>query len=679
MDEPAFAVPGFQLQQQLGRGGFGVVYLATADRLDRPLALKVLHRVLDDEAVHRVAAEVQVMGTLAWHPAIVAIIDAGDVGGQPWIAMEYLARGSLGDLMRREGAQPIDMVTAAGIQAATGLQVAHNAGLLHRDVKPDNLLIADDGQVKVSDFGVALAAGAAGLRRGTTGTIAYSAPELLAGAGASTASDVYALGATLFALLTGQPAFHRDTDESPAAMMLRAHRDPVPDLAEQGFPPPVARVLRRAMAKAPSDRPARAEDLARELQSARQELGLTAVPIITAGRPAPASPSGLPAPAAGLPDQPPAEARRKAQRLQRIVGGLGAAAAALVALTFVATSTFTGGGDPEGDSAAVPDVAPTQLGEAPDAEELPDLPQTGPQPGDPEDDTGEDAAEAPPVTATLEPAPAPTAAPPPAPAPPPALPPLPATGDPGAVAAVTFEGTATALASDGDVVWVSTATEIVRLADGERTATPVADITGLAVSADLLAVRLPNGVQVLDATTLRPVGDIVAGAVDVSPTADGFLLADRQGVARWADGQVERLVDLPGAVQVDSADETIVAATADGTVIRVTDGIVDQLEEVSGTPVELVTAGPDRVAVLTGDGLLHDLVPGGPVVTTDVDDVAGTTDGRLWAVVDGRLLLLFPDGATTAVDTVGDVTRLATTGAGVVVAEPDVALVELIR
>ena len=75
MDEPAFAVPGFQLQQQLGRGGFGVVYLATADRLDRPLALKVLHRVLDDEAVHRVAAEVQVMGTLAWHPAIVAIIE----------------------------------------------------------------------------------------------------------------------------------------------------------------------------------------------------------------------------------------------------------------------------------------------------------------------------------------------------------------------------------------------------------------------------------------------------------------------------------------------------------------------------------------------------------------------------------------------------------------------------
>ncbi|WP_108666988.1 serine/threonine-protein kinase [Euzebya rosea] len=679
MDEPAFAVPGFQLQQQLGRGGFGVVYLATATRSGQPLALKVLHRVLDEDAVHRVAAEVQVMGTLAWHPAIVAIIDAGDVDGQPWIAMEYLARGSLGDLMRREGAQPVDMVTAAGIQAATGLQVAHNAGLLHRDVKPDNLLIADDGQVKVSDFGVALAAGAAGRRRGTTGTIAYSAPELLAGAGASTATDIYALGATLYALLTGQPAFHRDTDESPAAMMLRAHRDPVPDLAEQGFPLPVARVLRRAMAKAPTDRPARAEDLARELQSARQELGLAAVPVVTAGRPASPSASGLPAPAAGLPDQPPAEARRKAQRLQRIVGGIGAAAAALVAVTFVATSSFTGGGDPDVGSDAAPDVLPTQLGEAPDAaEELPDLPQTGPQPGDPEDDPGQDAAEAPPVTATLEPAPAPTVAPgPPAPAPPP--PPLPTTGDPAAVAAVTFEGTATALASDGDVIWVSTATEVVRLADGGRIATPVPDISGLAVSGDLLAVRLPNGVQVLDATTLRPVGDVVPGAVDVSPATGGFLLADRQGLARWVDGTVERVVDLPGATQVDSAGDTIVAATTDGTVVSVRDGIVDQLEQVSGTPVELVTAGPDRVAVLTGDGRLHDLVPGGAVVTTGATDVAGTTDGRLWAVVDGRLQLIRLDGATAAVDTVGDVTRLATTGAGVVVAEPDAALVELIQ
>lgn len=437
-------VPGYRLHRVVGVGGFGRVHLATPVGGAQEVAIKVLHRSVDDATAERVRTEIQVMGTLGWHPGIVRIIDAGVTdGGQPFIVMEHMARGSLGGVLRREGPLPWKAVRAHAIQAATALQVAHQAGLLHRDIKPDNLLLADDGQVKLSDFGVTMAAEGAGTSRGTTGTLAYSAPELLEGRGATPATDVYALGATMFALVTGQPAFQRDTDEAPVAMVLRAYREAVPDLRPLGVPDPIARVVERAMAKDPTRRPTSAQDLATELQTAGAEVGLQQVAVIGAGRGgAPAPPAA--AAAAGPGQQYSPEQRARARRLQRLTARAGGIAAVLVVVAFVSVGSLRGFGplDQEGDTAAPAADAPAGVGpadegladpdpagqdpadEGPADEGAADQDPPDPAPGvDPDDqDVGEtpDAAEAePPI------APAPTTSP--LPAQPPPAPTSPAT------------------------------------------------------------------------------------------------------------------------------------------------------------------------------------------------------------------------------------------------------------
>ncbi len=266
------SVAGYTILAELGRGGFAVVYRARQDTVGREVALKILSRVdLDARALQRFQREARAMGALSWHPHIVVLHDAGQASdGVPYLAMEYLEQGSLGDRLRAAGPLSWDAVAVIGIEVAGALETAHREGLLHRDLKPENLLIGPWGHTKLADFGIvtpATGTRTTGAGAGSvTGTIAHTAPEVLDGARATVASDVYSLGSTLYELLAGAPAFLRPGDESAIVMALRAVTEPVPDLRARGIPDPLAAVVERAMAKSPAERYPTALALGQALQ-----------------------------------------------------------------------------------------------------------------------------------------------------------------------------------------------------------------------------------------------------------------------------------------------------------------------------------------------------------------------------------------------------------------------------
>ena len=174
------------------------------------------------------------------------------------------------------------------IQLCAAVQTAHEADLLHRDIKPDNALVDAFGRIKLADFGIAAVTGSTLTATGmVTATIAHAAPEVLNGGRATFPSDVYSLGSTLYELLAGMPAFVRDTDESIVPLVLRVTADTVPDLRAQGVPAPIAEAVESAMAKDPADRPPTALAFGRELQSAQQVLGLKVTELAVRGGAAP--------------------------------------------------------------------------------------------------------------------------------------------------------------------------------------------------------------------------------------------------------------------------------------------------------------------------------------------------------------------------------------------------------
>jgi len=195
----------YSLDRGLGRGGMAAVHLARDTVLDRPVAVKLLTREDDPELRARFLREGRLAAGLS-HPNVVRVYDTGEDGGRPYIVMEYVEGRSLAELAAGERLDPED-VASLGRQACAGLAHAHEAGIVHRDVKPQNLLLRHDGQLKVADFGIARGAtGATITEVGTLlGTAGYMAPELVAGEPATPASDLYALGAVLYELLTGRP------------------------------------------------------------------------------------------------------------------------------------------------------------------------------------------------------------------------------------------------------------------------------------------------------------------------------------------------------------------------------------------------------------------------------------------------------------------------------------------
>ncbi|MFI7190226.1 protein kinase domain-containing protein [Nocardia nova] len=265
---------GFANAEEIGRGGFGKVYRCTQLAVDRTVAVKVLTGELEHNR-ERFVREQQAMGRLTGHPNIVDVLGVGTTSNnRPYLVMPYLHRGSLDELIRREGPLALPDVLRLGIKIAGALETAHRANILHRDIKPGNILITDYGDPALTDFGIAHIAGGFETTTGTIlGSPAFTAPELLGGASPSRASDVYGLGATLFCALTGHAAFERRSGEQLIAQFVRISEQSLPDLRERGLPNDLTVVIESAMSRDPENRPS-AEQLGERLRQVERNHGI---------------------------------------------------------------------------------------------------------------------------------------------------------------------------------------------------------------------------------------------------------------------------------------------------------------------------------------------------------------------------------------------------------------------
>src|ERR1700749_3476269 len=266
---------GFEDVAEIGHGGFGVVYRCAQPLLDRTVAVKVLTADLDQENLDRFLREQHAMGGLSGHPNIVTILQVGTTTtGRPFIVMPYHAKNSLEALIRRHGPLDWGETLRIGVKLAGALDAAHRANILHRDVKPGNILLSEYGEPELTDFGIARMDGGFQTATGViTGSPAFTAPEVLEGKAPTSASDVYSLGATLFCALTGHAAFERRSGEQGVAQFLRITSQPMPDLRDRGFPAEVAAVIERAMARDVADRPGSAAALGDELREVQRSSG----------------------------------------------------------------------------------------------------------------------------------------------------------------------------------------------------------------------------------------------------------------------------------------------------------------------------------------------------------------------------------------------------------------------
>ncbi len=341
-------IRGYEDLQPIGRGGFGVVYRGRDRRFARDVAVKVLSGVLDDTMTARFERECHAVGALSGHPHIVVVHDSGTTDdGLAYLVMELLSGGSLADRLAVTGPQGWPQAAELGMQLAGALETAHLGGVLHRDVKPENVLLSAYRQPKLVDFGIATVRGGFETKSASiSASLAHAAPEILAGKRSSTESDVYALGSTLFQVLAGQPAFINPDDETLFPLLTRISSQPVPDLRPRGVPHEIAAVIERSMAKVPDDRYPSALAFAQDLQVAALANGQVLSNAVVMGdeQSAPIAAPSAPTSAAAAPTtqqaaitpalpvavspDPPAPARPEPSRRSR--RGLALAAAALV-------------------------------------------------------------------------------------------------------------------------------------------------------------------------------------------------------------------------------------------------------------------------------------------------------------------------------------------------------------
>ncbi|WP_036495651.1 serine/threonine-protein kinase [Nocardia sp. BMG111209] len=301
---------GFDGPEEVGRGGFGIVYRCRESALERSVAVKVLTSEVGGDERIRFLREQRALGRLSGHPNIVQILHVDITAtGRPYLVMPFCARGSLDRLLRANGPLRWPDAVSIGVKIAGALAAAHARGMVHRDVKPGNILLTDYGEPQLSDFGIARFGDDATITSALVhGTPAFTAPEVLHGATPTVAADVYGLAATLFCLLSGHsPAQSHGTGprhDISAAELARIAAGGPPDLREHGVPDAVATVLENALAVAPGDRPASAIEFGERLREAQrvtgQPIDVMAVPA------APGDADTAPAaPIAGPPTQPP--------------------------------------------------------------------------------------------------------------------------------------------------------------------------------------------------------------------------------------------------------------------------------------------------------------------------------------------------------------------------------------
>ncbi len=246
----------YRLESKLGSGGMSTVYLAVDEVLDRRVAIKIMHREISDQEdqLERFRREARAVASLS-HPNLVAVIDAGDDGGHPYIVFEYVPGETLKKRIDTEGRLGLDEATAYAIEIGRGLAAAHAARLIHRDVKPQNVLIDAEGRAKITDFGIARSLEAHGLTATgrVLGTTDYVSPEQAMGKEVDARTDVYSLGILLYEMLTGDVPFVAETQVGVA---MKHVNENVPDVQKKRpeTSAALAAALERAVAKDPDDR-----------------------------------------------------------------------------------------------------------------------------------------------------------------------------------------------------------------------------------------------------------------------------------------------------------------------------------------------------------------------------------------------------------------------------------------
>ena len=336
----------YTLTERIAGGGMGEVWAATDTVLGRTVAVKLLHPGLSQESdfVERFRAEARHAAALH-HPNIATVFDYGEDAGTAYLVMELVAGQPLSQIISERAPLSAQETASILIQAATALEAAHQGGVVHRDVKPANILITPDGTAKLTDFGISRLVGSAPLTQTgqVLGTAQYLSPEQALGQSATASSDIYSLGVVGHEMLTGTRPFDAGSVVATALAHVNQPAPPLPDTVPIG----VRDVISAALAKDPADRPASAAAVA-------QALGMPGA-AFASGAPAPTramptQPAGLPAPTQAMPapiqamsTQPPGIPGRRSRR--RPAWLLGAVAAVVLGVLAVfALSLGSGGG-----------------------------------------------------------------------------------------------------------------------------------------------------------------------------------------------------------------------------------------------------------------------------------------------------------------------------------------------
>ncbi|MGN6816731.1 MAG: protein kinase domain-containing protein [Solirubrobacterales bacterium] len=260
----------YKLEAKLGSGGMSTVYLARDTTLDRPVAVKVMHREMSEQAdqLERFRQEARAVAKLS-HPNVVAVIDAGEDGGHPYIVFEYVEGETLKQRINRVGALDAQEALAYAIEIARGLTVAHARRMVHRDIKPQNVLIDSEGRAKLTDFGISRQLEQDGMTATgrVLGTTDYVSPEQAMGHPVDQRSDIYSLGVVLYEMLVGQVPFHAD---SQVGVAMKHVNEELPDVQQRRpeLSAAAAMVVERATAKDSTDRYQEVSELIGDLSTA---------------------------------------------------------------------------------------------------------------------------------------------------------------------------------------------------------------------------------------------------------------------------------------------------------------------------------------------------------------------------------------------------------------------------
>ncbi len=354
-----FASGRYMVRRVLGEGGQKLVYLVHDQALDRDCALSVIKSdFLEPEDLLRLRREAHTMARLAAHSNIVTVLDLGEEDGTPYLVCEYVPAGDLRQELRKaRGSLPLERALSIASDVARALVVAHGRGVIHRDVKPANVWLCDDGSAKLGDFGLAFFIDRSRLTAPYTmlGTAAYMSPEQARGEPVTERSDLYALGALLYEMVSGRPPFVDDNLPAVIAQLLNA-QPTKPTAFNAEVPPALEALILQLLAKAPAMRPANAVRVGESLRVITDELRTASSTAPSRGDSSHDSPPGT-----GVRPQAAAAARpgRRVRMRPVVAGGailLAGAAAAAVAAGFV---LFGGNGDTKGSPAMQPTAAAT--------------------------------------------------------------------------------------------------------------------------------------------------------------------------------------------------------------------------------------------------------------------------------------------------------------------------------